>query len=149
MKKARLILTASLLTIGTFSAITFSSCSKDEVCPVGYTGKDCKTLVRNNFVGSWSGQDICTSGTYTISLTVSASSNEINALVTNPGGFGGTVVITGVVTGDNTLQFSNQDVGGSRTLNGTMTFTGSSMSFAYTVQGIATTDNCNGSYTKQ
>lgn len=149
MKKARLILTASLLTVGTFAAVTFSSCSKDEVCPVGYTGKDCKTLVRNNFLGTWNGSDICTSGTYNITLTIGASSNEINALVSNPGGFGGTVTITGVVTDNNTLKFSNQDVGGSRTLNGTMTFTGSTMSFNYSVQGIATTDNCNGSYTKQ
>ena len=149
MRKARLILSASLLTVGTFAAVTFSSCSKDEVCPVGYTGKDCKTLVRNNFLGSWSGSDICGSGTYNINLTVGASSNEINALVSNPGGFGAAVTITGVVTSDNTLKFTSQDVGGSRSLTGTMTFTGSSMAFSYSVQGIATTDQCNGSYTKQ
>jgi hypothetical protein len=149
MRKARLILSASLLTIGTFAAVTFSSCSKDEVCPVGYSGKDCKTLVRNNFVGSWSGSDICGSGTYSISLTIGASANEINALVTNPGGFGSSVIITGTVTADNTLQFTNQDVGGSRTLSGTMTFSGNSMSFSYAVTAIAGTDNCNGSYTRQ
>jgi hypothetical protein len=149
MRKARLILSASLLTIGTFSAVTFSSCSKDEVCPVGYTGKDCKTLVRNNFVGTWNGSDICGSGTYDVNLTVGTSANEINALVANPGGFGASVTITGTVTANNTLQFTNQDIGGQRTLSGTMTFSGNSMSFSYTVTAIAGTDNCNGSYTRQ
>lgn len=149
MKKARIILSASLLTIASFATLTFSSCSKDEVCPVGYTGKDCKTLVRDNFIGNWSGSDICTSGTYSIDLSISSSSaSEVNALVTNAGGFGSSVIITGTVTADNKLSFTNQDVGGSRTLSGEMTFSGNSMSFSYQVNGVATTDNCNGSYNK-
>ncbi|WP_118952616.1 hypothetical protein [Taibaiella helva] len=149
MKKARLILAVSLLTVGTFAAVTFSSCSKDDVCPVGYTGKDCKTLVRDGFLGTWKGTDICTSGSYNVTLSVNpSSSSEINALINNVAGFGNNVTITGTVTGDNTLQFTNQDVGGSRTLSGTMTFSGTSMSFSYKVQGINDADDCNGSYNK-
>lgn len=151
MKKTRLIIAASLLTIGTFATVGFSSCSKDNaVCPVGYTGKDCKGLVRDNFVGAWTGSDICTSGTYSINLTVSASSaSGINAIVNNPGGFGGTVAITGTVVSDTELDFTNQDVGGSRTLSGKMVFTGNNMAFSYTVTGVATTDNCSGNYARQ
>lgn len=151
MKKARLILATSLLTVGTFTAITLSSCSKDDkVCPVGYTGSDCKTLVRDSFVGTWKGSDICSAGTYSVTLTVGPSStSEINAIVNNPGGFGGTVSITGTITSSNELNFTSQDIGGSRTLTGKMIFTGSNMSFSYSVIGSADSDNCQGSYTKQ
>lgn len=149
MKKARLILATAVLTVGAFSAITFSSCSKDEVCPVGYTGKDCKTLVRDAFIGTWSGKDICSSGSYNVTLSVNpSSSSQVSALINNPGGFGSNVTITGTVTADNTLQFSSQDVGGSRTLSGSMTFSGSTMSFNYSVQGVSSSDECNGTYNK-
>ena len=151
MKKARLILTASMLTIAGFSAVTLSSCSKDdEVCPVGYEGSDCKTLSRTKFIGNWTGTDICGSGQYDIDLSVGTSSvSEVTALVNNAGGFGTNVTITGTVTGTNSLQFTNQNVGGGRTLSGTMTFTTNKMSFAYSVTGTSGTDNCNGSYDKQ
>jgi len=149
MKKTRLFLAASLLTIGTFSAVTMSSCGKDDVCPVGYTGKDCKTLVRDGFIGTWSGSDVCTSGKYDVTLTVGASSNEIKALVNNPGGFGAAISITGEVTSENTLEFSSQDVGNGRTLAGKMVFTGNDMSFSYSVKGTIDNDQCNGTYTRQ
>lgn len=71
MKKARLILSASLLTMGAFSAMTFTSCSKDdETCLVGFTGDDCKTEIRTQYYntyrgsGSYQGSD-GSSDTYT------------------------------------------------------------------------------------
>ncbi len=131
MKKARLILTASMLTIAGFTAVTFSSCSKDDkVCPAGYEGSDCKTLSRINLSATWTGKDICGSGKYDIDLKVDPSSaSEVSAVVNNPGGFGASVTISGTVTGTNALSFTNQNVGGQRSLSGTMTFTGNKMSF--------------------
>lgn len=67
MRKARLILSASLLTIGAFSAVTFSSCSKDDkVCNTGYTGSDCKTEVRASYNNTYRGNGSDNAGgTYT------------------------------------------------------------------------------------
>lgn len=67
MKKARLILSASLLTIGAFSAVTFSSCSKDDkVCTTGYSGSDCKTEVRTSYYNTYRGDGTDNAGgTYT------------------------------------------------------------------------------------
>lgn len=79
MKKARLILTASLLSVGTFSAITFSSCSKDEVCPVGYEGKKCDTEMRAKFIKSWSANEVA--GTdqlvYTCNIAAGVNINQV------------------------------------------------------------------------
>lgn len=144
---------ASMLTLGAFSMVTFSSCGKDEkVCEVGYEGDDCKTLMRDKFVGNWTGKDICTSGEYPIDLGVERSSvSEINALVSNPGGFGGTIRITGTVINSTTLEFTNQDVGENRTLNGKMTISasGNDLAFSYTVNGDVDDDSCSGNYSRQ
>lgn len=149
MKKARLILTASMLTIFGFTAVTLSSCNKDETCPVGYEGKDCKELTRDKFLGDWQGEDKCDLGTYPIDLEIKASTtSEINATIVNPGGFGGTVTITGVVTDENTLTFTNQDLGGDRELSGKMVFIGNSMTFNYEVDGLVDDDSCVGTYTR-
>ncbi len=67
MKKARLILSASMLSIAAFSAVTFSSCSKDEeICLVGYAGDDCKTEVRKDYFNTYRGTgNDSDGGTYT------------------------------------------------------------------------------------
>ncbi|MBS1773217.1 MAG: calcium-binding EGF-like domain-containing protein [Bacteroidetes bacterium] len=167
MKLIRNIALSVMLTIGAFSAVTYMACNKDACknvvcnnggtcvngtcsCPTGFYGATCDSLVRNKFLGSWSGADVCGSGTYNIALTIGSSSGAINALVNNPGGFGGTVQITGTVTSSNALSFTNASVGGGRTLTGTMTFNGNNMTFAYTVTpAVGVVDNCNGTYTKQ
>jgi hypothetical protein len=167
MKSIRNIAFSVLLTVGAFGAVTYTACNKDECkdvvcenggtciggscsCPTGYEGSRCQDLTVTRFIGSWTGQDQCTSGDYTITLTVGASSsNEISALVSNPGGFGGSVVITGTVSGNNSLSFSNESVGGGRTLTGTMTFNGSSMQFEYSVTPASgSVDHCTGTYTE-
>lgn len=168
MKSIRNIAFSAILTIGAFSAITYTSCNKDECkdvvcknggtcvsgkcsCATGYEGTNCETVSRTKMVGSWSGSDACTSGTYSIALTVAASSSsDVTALVNNAGGFGSTIQISGTVTASNTLSFTNQSVGGGRTLTGTMTFNGNAMNFKYTVTpATGSVDNCEGNYVKQ
>lgn len=67
MKSFRHILLASVLTVSAFSAVTFTSCKKDdESCAVGYTGSNCKTEVRTNYYNTYKGNGSDnTGGTYT------------------------------------------------------------------------------------
>ena len=172
MNKFKNIAFAAFLAIGAFSVVTYTSCTKDECkdvvcnnggtcaggscsCPAGYEGTNCDSKTRDKFVGTWQGQDICTSKTYTISLTIGASSDDVKVIVNNPGGFGTPINIQGTVTNSTSLAFTNQNVGNGRILNGTMSFTGGTtttlptgMTFAYSVVGPLDSDNCNGSYTR-
>ena len=58
MKKARLILSASMLSIAAFSAVTFTSCSKDDDCAAGYEGSDCKDEIREAMIGTFNATDV-------------------------------------------------------------------------------------------
>lgn len=80
MKKARLILAASLLTIGGFTTLTMSSCGGDDVeCLTGYEGEDCKTEMRTKFIKNWSANE--TSGTenlvYTCNIVAGSAINQV------------------------------------------------------------------------
>jgi len=169
MRSIKQIALTVLLTVGAFSAITYTACNKDAcsgvtcqnggtcasgtcTCPTGYQGTNCQILTRENFVGTYNGSDQCGTGTYTITLTITdASTNNISVLINNIGGFGTNITATGVVTSSNTVTITSANVGGnSRVLTGTMTFTGSTMVFQYSVTSSTDpVDNCQGTYTKQ
>ncbi len=138
MKKARLILSASLLTIGTFAAVTFTSCSKDEVCPVGYTGKDCKTLVRDQFIGVYVGTEQCTQGNDSYTVTIAANSDNVKVTMTNI--YNDNYTAIGTVTGDNTISFNGSQAGA--TFSGTGTIVGSQLTLDYTVSDATTSNTC-------
>ena len=121
-------------------------------CPSGYEGTNCQTATISKFVGSWTGTDNCGSGTYPVTMSIGQSSTTpVNAVMTNPGGFGGNVVIVGAPTTANTFDFFSQPVGGTLSLSGTITFVSTnSMTFQYTVVAAGgTSDTCTGTYTKQ
>jgi len=150
MKKARLILSASLLTIGAFSAVTFSSCSKDDVtCNVGYEGEDCKTLSRDKFIGSWKGTEDCTIGDDNYNIGIAASSNnEITIIYTNV--YNDNYTATGTMTGTNGFTFSGTAAGGV-TFNGTATLNSSTgmLTVSYKVfTGTTETNACTFNGTK-
>lgn len=124
MKKARLILTASLLTIGAFSTVTFTSCSKDDkVCATGYEGEDCKTLSRTKFVGSWRGTEECTAGddNYTIQIAA-GTGNDLSLIYSNV--YNQNFTATGTVTGPNGFTFEGTGAG-SVTFSGTAVYNAS------------------------
>ncbi|MCB9063767.1 MAG: calcium-binding EGF-like domain-containing protein [Chitinophagales bacterium] len=168
MKFIRNIAFTAIASFAVFSMVTYTACNKDAckdvtcnnggtcingtcACPDGYEGTNCETITREKFLGTWKGSDVCNNNTYNVTLTVSSSSDEVRALVNNPGGFGNSITITGRVSGTNKLTFSDQSAGGTgRILNGTMTFNGSSMTFDYTVtDAVGGSDNCAGNYAKQ
>lgn len=119
MKKSRLLLSIGLLAFAGAST-TLTSCGDEEVCPVGYEGKDCKDLSRAKFIGSWKGKEDCTVSTsldeYTVAITASGSS-EIQVVLGNI--YNESFTGTGTMTAENKFTFSGSESG--TTFNGTGT----------------------------
>lgn len=84
MKKARLILSASMIALMGISAVTFSSCTKDsEDCAVGYTGKNCDQEIRTPMLGTYNATDVNDANsadiqTYNPTITVNNTVSVVN-----------------------------------------------------------------------
>lgn len=107
------------------------------------------TINSSNYVGTYSGSDVCTSGNYTYTCTIAA--NGTNAVViTNFGGFGSTANFNATING-NQVTIPSQTLAGF-TVSGTGTLSQNQLSinFTYTaIDGSSATDNCTSVLTKQ
>ncbi len=155
MRPLRNIAFSALLTIGTFTAVTYTSCTKDECkdvvcqnggtcisgtcsCPTGYEGSNCQTLSRDKFVGTYIGTEQCTSGTDAYTIVLAASSGALNLTFTNIYNQGYTATCT--VTGKNTFSFSGSQLTTSFTGNGTLN--GNQLTVAYQITSPAANNSC-------
>ena len=99
MKSFRLVALSALLTVGTFSAVLYTSCTKDAckgvtcqnggtcsggtcTCPTGYEGANCETASRDKIIKIWSASDVqvspaLTLPTYTSSITGGTTISDI------------------------------------------------------------------------
>lgn len=139
MKKARLILSASVLALAT---LTITSCGKDdEGCNVGYEGSDCKTLSRDKFVGIWKLDEVCTTGDDNYSLTITAGSNgDLSLIMTNV--YNDNYTATATVTGNNSIKFSGT-ASGNVSFNGTGIYeNGGNLTINYTISDPSMTNSC-------
>jgi len=147
MKKARLILTATVLA---FTSMTFVSCGdddKDNTCNTGYEGKDCKTLSRDKFVGVWKLDETCTQGTDNYTLTITAGSNgDLSLIMTNV--YNQNFTATATITASNSIKFDGTSAGNvSFNGNGTYELDGT-ISISYSVNDGTNSNTCNATGTK-
>lgn len=161
MKKARLILSAALLTVGGFSTLTMTSCGKDEViCETGYEGDDCKTEKREKFIGLWSAQDTKVGGADLPAYVANITKNSGNISQINIGGFSGIPqnggFVANVIASSDGQSFSiptqepdndGYQVRGNATLDATKT----KLTVEYTITEVSTNDaiSYTGTWTKQ
>lgn len=165
MKSIKNIALGAFLTVSAFSAALYTSCTKDQcknvvcshggtcsggtcTCPTGYTGTNCETLA---IIGSWKGTDACSAGgPYNVTLTTASSSDSTKILITNPGGFGASVQISGTLSSDGKTVTYTDQVAGAVKLSGTITLS-SNTTFVdnYSAIDATTTVTCTGNYTKQ
>jgi hypothetical protein len=164
---------SALLTIGAFTAVTYTACNKDEckdvtclnggtcsggncTCPSGYEGSRCENKVNAKFVGTWTATETCggPAGTpYQVTITADPSS-PTTILINNLGAYGctvgGTVTLNGLVNGANLTINDNKcgyqvNATGSFNSNGSITI---SYTAVYDDNGTPTTDNCTATLTK-
>ena len=99
MKSIRLMALSALVTIGSFSAVVYTSCTKDAckgvtcqnggtcsggtcTCPTGYEGTNCETKSRDKIIKIWSASDAqvspsVTLPTYTSSIAAGTAVTDL------------------------------------------------------------------------
>lgn len=145
MKNLKNILLASLLTVGTFSTVLFSSCNQDKckdvvcanggtcsevdgscTCATGFEGTDCSTESRTKLIGTFllSGSD-SDGGTYTnLSATTTVSSVSATKFIMN---IASTFIFTCTMSGANSFTIDNVTLSGF-TYSGSGTYNGTTLS---------------------
>jgi hypothetical protein len=100
MKLIKHIALGGLLTVSAFTAVLYTSCSKDAckgvtcnnggtcsggncTCTTGYEGTNCQTVSRDKFIGSYTGTEICTVGTDNYTVTLATNSDALKLTYTN------------------------------------------------------------------
>ncbi|MBS1587347.1 MAG: calcium-binding EGF-like domain-containing protein [Bacteroidetes bacterium] len=166
MKLIRQIALATALTIGAFSVVTYTSCSKDNCksvvcknggtcnstdgscsCATGYEGTDCATLSRDKFVGVYTGNEACTVGSDNYSITLTAASDALKLTLTNL--YNQSFTATCTMTGKNTFSFSgSQTTTTTTTFNGTGTLTDNTLTVSYSINNGVSTNTCTFTGTK-
>lgn len=158
MKKVRNILVASLLTLGTFSSVVFTSCEQDKckdivcahegtctdgtcACPSGYEGTLCETLSRDKYVGVYTGNETCTIGSDTYSITCSANSDDTKFNIQNL--YNQSPVLTAIASASgNAFSIPSQTVGAGVTALGSGTITGNTITITYTLDDGTIVNTC-------
>ncbi|MCC6577179.1 MAG: hypothetical protein IT228_07545 [Flavobacteriales bacterium] len=158
--------TISKLMLGlALVAFTATGCKKDKckdkncgngscvdgscVCNTGYEGSECGTEKRSKFLGSWSATENCTSGNYSWTMTSTASSQGITAIIFNNfAGFNGINVSATVNSNGTSLTIPNQTLSGA-TFSGSAQITGNIMTLTYSLTSQGQTDNCTATCTRQ
>lgn len=129
----------TFMAVAAFASLTIvSSCTK--TCDEGFEGDKCDTEIREKFIGQFQGQETCTAGTDSYTLTVSKSSSDVLKVTVNNvynQGFTATATVDG-----STFTITNQNVGGTVTVQGTGTLTGNNLSFQYTIADGGTSNTC-------
>lgn len=135
----RKIALGAFLSMSALSAVTMTSCNKDEGCAAGYEGSDCKTLINAKFIGAYEGSETCTIGsdTYTVTLT-SVSSDNMKLTLTNL--YNDNYNLTATITESNKFSLSGTDKGTTFTGNGTLS--GSTLTIQYTASASGVSNSC-------
>ena len=155
MNRIKNIAFSALLAIGSFSAVFYTSCNKDECkdvvcnnggtcvsgscsCPVGFEGTSCEILTRDKFTGTYVGTETCSIGSDAYTITITTNSNNIMVTLTNLYNQGFTAM--GTVTGANTFSLSGSQ--GTTSYTGTGTLNTNQLTLQYTITSPLANNTC-------
>ncbi len=167
MKSIRNIAFSALLTIGAFSAVTYTSCNPDECkdvvcanggtcidgncsCPTGYEGNLCQNKANAKFAGVYSVTETCGSVPSTpYQVIITPGSDATSVIINNLGNYGcsvgGNVTFTGQT---NQMALTVNDNKCGYQMNATGNLNGNTLSVTYPATYLGGSDNCTATMTK-
>jgi len=155
MKSLRQIVLSALLTIGLFSAVTYTACKKGGCttdcknggscynnacsCPTGFEGAFCQTASRDKFIGVFTGTDSCSNGYSSYQVTLTALSDSLRFNIANING-NSAYAATATITAPNAFSFAGSSFGSN--YSGTGKLSNDSLILSYHVQFDTTSYSC-------
>ncbi len=144
MKSFRLIALSALMTVGTFSTVVYTSCTKDEckgvtcqnggtcsggtcTCPSGVGGANCETIYRTGYTNTYKGNG--TAGTFTFTnyrmvfTTVGTDLTQMNLALQDASGGSVDVPILPITLANNATSGSTFTITSTSTTSGGITYT--------------------------
>lgn len=97
MKKVRVISTAAMLALLSVGSMTFTSCTKDEDCALGYEGSNCDVEIRKEMLGTYNATDVNDNDASDVETYTPVVSTGATVAVVNFSKFGNTFTGTGEI----------------------------------------------------
>lgn len=140
----------SLFIMAAFTAM-FSASSCTKVCDEGFEGSDCKTEWRTKFLGTYAFADICPSGNYTGTASISVSSNNnVTILITNFGGIGAAAVVNGTLVESNKVTITSGTANQYTVNSASGTINNNIINWTYSLTDPSNqSESCTSTWTKQ
>jgi len=161
MNRIKNIAFSALLAVGSFSAVFYTSCNKDECkdvvcqnlgtcvsgicnCAIGYEGTSCETESRTKFIKTWNANDQIGATNLVYTVSVGNGTNVTNVIISNAFSddfFSNTINAT--VDG-NTITIPDQQPDGSTSnfrVSGTGTYSAGRINWTYTITRIFPAEN--------
>ncbi|MEO8066468.1 MAG: calcium-binding EGF-like domain-containing protein [Flavobacteriales bacterium] len=114
-------------------------------CGTGYQGTDCGTEWRSKFLGSYVGNMACSTGNFTINLSVNNSANGVTSITMNDG----TDTWVAVLSSTNNFSIATQAISGGTSVSGSGQLAGNILTLNLILSNSGNTVNCTYSGTKQ
>lgn len=125
LKFIRLFCLSLILSLG---IVTFNACKTDDpckgvecpanadcvegecYCKVGFEGTNCDQLIRAKYIGLYTANDVCESGTFPYEVEIIAGSDSLSFIVKNFGDFQSPpATVVGKILDSDSFEFTKQD----------------------------------------
>jgi len=142
MKLIRNIALTSFLAVAAFSAVTFTSCKKDDStgCPTGYTGAKCDSTYSMKYLGLYNVTETANGAAnppaFSCTITASSTTPTTGIVISNFGNSG--VNVTASVDNNGNITVPTTPITATKNTSGNGVMTGNTITLNYTISGSST-----------
>lgn len=126
------------VALGIGSIVLMNSCKY--TCDLGYEGDNCTTPVRDKYIGTFSGNELCGSATDSFNIAISEVSNDVTKIRLTNLHNANNQNATGTVLENGSITIPSQAFGSGGNINGTVTLVNGKVTVEYVVKADGVPD---------